>query len=444
MPEQLSNNEMEKRLAALEKELEENARTQKALLEYHDHLKTTLQDHADKLAKTTRQLARETEKRRQAQQSLIETDAWARTTAGIVSDAIVLSSRKDGRFIFVNEAFCRMTGYGAEEVLGKTPFDLDLVAEPADADTFVSRLEDTGEIREFMSRCRTKDGTLFNVSISSRPMKYKYQQCLISLVKNVTAALGPEEVQDELETLLRQTRETDFFGTLIGGIAHEFNNLLMGIQGNTSLMLLEIDTEHPLFDKLRDVDAYVHSGAKFTKQLLDLAQKGIRETELTEIQGLIKKGARIFSPMPLEPSGTGVHFKSANDMIKLYERVSKSARSVILVDDEEMITQVGRQMLEKLGFEVFVALGGREAIEVFKRYKDTIDLVILDMIMPEMDGGETYDRIKQLKPGIKVLLASGYGLDGQAAAILDRGCNGFIQKPFNIIHLSQKIDEILG
>ena len=71
-------------------------------------------------------------------------------------------------------------------------------------------------------------------------------------------------------------------------------------------------------------------------------------------------------------------------------------------------------------------------------------MVILDMIMPEISGGETYDKLKEINPDIKVLLSSGYSINGQATEILDRGCNGFIQKPFNIANLSKKIREVLG
>lgn len=70
-------------------------------------------------------------------------------------------------------------------------------------------------------------------------------------------------------------------------------------------------------------------------------------------------------------------------------------------------------------------------------------MVILDMIMPHMGGGETYDRVKEINRNVKVLLSSGYSIDGEATEILNRGCNGFIQKPFNIKELSLKIREIL-
>jgi CheY-like chemotaxis protein len=82
-------------------------------------------------------------------------------------------------------------------------------------------------------------------------------------------------------------------------------------------------------------------------------------------------------------------------------------------------------------------------VEIHRRHKDDVDLVILDMIMPDMGGGETYDRMKEDNPKVKVLLSSGYSINGQATEILQRGCDGFIQKPFQLKELSGKIREIL-
>ena len=70
-------------------------------------------------------------------------------------------------------------------------------------------------------------------------------------------------------------------------------------------------------------------------------------------------------------------------------------------------------------------------------------MVLLDMVMPDMGGGETYDKLKEIKPDVKVLLTSGYSMIGTATEIMDRGCGGFIQKPFKLEQLSQKLREIL-
>ena len=108
-----------------------------------------------------------------------------------------------------------------------------------------------------------------------------------------------------------------------------------------------------------------------------------------------------------------------------------------------MVLDVARKILEKLGYEVVPAGSGGQALGIFKEEKGAIDMVILDMIMPDMGGGEIYDRLKEMNPGVKVLLSSGYSIDGQASEILDRGCDGFIQKPFNIEDLSHKIREVM-
>ena len=85
----------------------------------------------------------------------------------------------------------------------------------------------------------------------------------------------------------------------------------------------------------------------------------------------------------------------------------------------------------------------RKGLAIYEEKRDEIDLVILDMVMPGISGGETFDRLRESNPDIRVLLCSGYSINGQAQNILDRGCNGFIQKPYKMSHLSQKIRELL-
>ena len=125
------------------------------------------------------------------------------------------------------------------------------------------------------------------------------------------------------------------------------------------------------------------------------------------------------------------------------EKARGGSETILLVDDEEMVADIGKDLLEKLGYTVLVAAGGAEAIKLFQRHRDQIELVILDMIMPDMSGGETFSRMRAIKPDAKILLSSGYSLDSRASAIMKQGCNGFIQKPFNLKKISHKIREIL-
>ena len=125
-------------------------------------------------------------------------------------------------------------------------------------------------------------------------------------------------------------------------------------------------------------------------------------------------------------------------------RIINGTGTVLLVDDEEMVLDVGSKFLKKLGYKVLEASGGHKAVKLYEDKKNTIDLVILDIIMPEMSGKDTYERIKQINPDVKVLLSSGYSIKGQATQILNRGCDGFIQKPFNMKEMSGKLSEILS
>ncbi len=123
--------------------------------------------------------------------------------------------------------------------------------------------------------------------------------------------------------------------------------------------------------------------------------------------------------------------------------ITKGRETILLIDDEESIINVTREILEMLGYTVITASGGQEALDTYMTEKDRIDLVILDMIMPGMGGGETFDRLKEVNPNVKVILSSGYSITGRATQIMERGCRSFIQKPFNINEISSKIREVL-
>lgn len=120
-------------------------------------------------------------------------------------------------------------------------------------------------------------------------------------------------------------------------------------------------------------------------------------------------------------------------------RALQGSGTILLIDDEEMILHVGKQMLEKIGYRVMTASNGKEAVELFRSSSDRVDLVLLDMVMPEMNGAEVFERLRKINPEIKVLLCSGYSLDGKAGELLKEGCCGFIQKPYTMNKLSQKL-----
>ena len=125
------------------------------------------------------------------------------------------------------------------------------------------------------------------------------------------------------------------------------------------------------------------------------------------------------------------------------EKLILGNESILLVDDEERILTVGREICKALGYSVITASSGKEAIKIYKKKKETINLVILDMIMPEMNGLETFLELKKLSPDIKVLLSTGYSIDEKAQEMLRQGCKGYILKPYSVIDFSHKLREVL-
>ncbi|MGV8056842.1 MAG: PAS domain S-box protein [Smithellaceae bacterium] len=124
--------------------------------------------------------------------------------------------------------------------------------------------------------------------------------------------------------------------------------------------------------------------------------------------------------------------------------IAKGTETILLVDDEKMVLEMSRDLLKSLGYRVYAVGSGQEAIAVYMEKRNKIDLVILDMILPGIPGGDTFDRLREINSDIRVILCSGYSIDGNAQKIMDRGCNGFIQKPFSIKDLSQKLREVLS
>ena len=362
-------------------------------------------------------------------------------------------------------------------------------------------------------------------------------------------------------------------GTLAGGIAHNFNNLLMGIQGNASMALLDIDSSNPRQRNLKNIESLVENGAKLTAQLIGYAREGSYEVKPISLNQLVKETSdtfgmtkkeitihkelsenlnginvdqgqieqillnlyvnagdampgggdlflktinvtdtditgkhhkvqpgnyvlltvrdtgvgmdketrgRIFEPFFTTKglaSGTGLGMASAYGTIKghdgyidvdsekgegttfsiylpatekvieekkvLFDGLVKGKGTVLLVDDEEMVLEAGEELLNHLGYEVLLAQNGQEALELYRKDQNKIDLVLLDMVMPVMGGGEAFDRMKEINTNVKVLLSSGYSLEGEAKEILKRGCDAFIQKPFKLEQLSQKLRGVL-
>ncbi len=170
---------------------------------------------------------------------------------------------------------------------------------------------------------------------------------------------------------------------------------------------------------------------------------------LASVYGIIRnhKGhIQVFSKL-LKGSTFIINLPASAADIKITPRIPAEmltgTETVLLVDDEPIVREVGATMLERLGYHVLLAESGKEALKLFRQNQAQIALVVLDMIMPGMNGRETYDQLRMLDPGVKVLLASGYSQTEAADEILQLGGRGFIQKPYSLKEFSQVLRQIL-
>jgi two-component system, cell cycle sensor histidine kinase and response regulator CckA len=170
---------------------------------------------------------------------------------------------------------------------------------------------------------------------------------------------------------------------------------------------------------------------------------------LASVYGIIKGHKGIINVYSEKGHGTSFNIYLPVSQKKLISKepvvseIRGGHETILLVDDENVITDVTGQMLTGLGYQIFIADSGEKAIEIYKESPGRIDLVIMDMIMPAMGGGETFRAIKAINPKVKVILSSGYTLNDEAKQIMDQGVLAFLQKPYNQDELSRKVREIL-
>ncbi|MCX7635179.1 MAG: PAS domain S-box protein, partial [Syntrophales bacterium] len=479
---------------------------------------------------------------------------------------------KDWHFVYVNPRVMEVTGYTYDELMAIPipkivhPDDLPMIAD------IHQRLLRGEEVPPtYTARIIHKDGSLLWGEFSGVLIPWEGEQATMVFIRNVTV-----EKQLEEQLLLAQKREA--VGTLAGGIAHDFNNILMGIQGYISLILLDLPPHHAHYERIKNIEKLVQSGANLTKQLLGFARGGKYDVKTTDLNEFIAHNLELFSrthrdiaththleeglwPVEVDRSqieqvllnlfinawqampgggdlyvethncqldkvhtaayqlppgryvrvsirdtgigmdentrrrvfdpffttkgmgrGTGLGLASAYGIIanhggtitveseegkgSVFHILLPAAQkkphqereeahptpaipwgkkeTILIVDDEKNNIDVIGAMLGKIGYRTVGATSGQEAVDYYRQHCQAVDLVLLDATMPGMSGSKTLEALKEINPQVRVILASGHNIQEIARSVTDPSVRAYIQKPFRIQDLANKVREALA
>ncbi len=506
--------------------------------------------------------------RKRSENALRESEEKLRNLFDTSKDVIFLST-VTGWFYDINQAGEDLFGYRRDELLMLDT--QDIYKDERDREILHGLIERLGFVKDREVTFKKKDGTPIDCLITATLRKDRdgnvigYQ----GIIKDISE-------RKRLEEQLTSAKKMEAIGTLAGGMAHNFNNILVGIMGYSELLLRKKDPGDPDYKALNIIHEGTISASKLTKELLSIARGGDYNPVRLDLNNLIERFLPLIAgtmdtsidiksylsddlppihgdmsqiqqcllnlcinardamtgggnlivetyhqnigedfvrahlgtragdyvvvsitdngegiseenkPHIFEPffstkdhkRGTGLGLstvwgivKSHKGMITVYSEPHEGSsfklyfpaisgqphqpsppgdgetilgsETVLLIDDEPIVRETWSDALTERGFRVIIAEDGVQGMDVFRREKDSIDLVILDFMMPRMGGGETFLKLRELKPDVKVMISSGYGMDGKAWESISDGADGFIQKPCQISRLIEKVAELV-
>ena len=504
----------------------------------------------------------------QTEKALRESEEKYRTVLESNPDPVVVYDM-EGRVIYLNPAFTLVFGWALEEQIGKKMDNFVPEENWPETRMMINKVTVLGEsFSGIETRRFTKKGEILDISISGSCYRDQEGNIAASVInlRDITA-------QKRLEAQLQQAQKMEAIATLAGGVAHEFNNALMGIMGNIELLKMDLSEDERRDKYFGAMKGSGHRMSRLTDQLLAYAQGGkyqpknlklddfviqtlpilqhnlsptvrvethfpkeisyikadnaqmqmvlsailANSNEAIEDEGLIRitaenkdvdedftkqhpglkpgdyvcltikdngKGMneeereKVFDPFfTTKFQGRGMGMAAVYGIVKNHDgwiyvdselgrgttvriylpaidieieepkkaevEVVRGSGTILMIEDEDVVIEVTQAMLEMLGYRVMVAKTGKDAIHITETFDGDIDLALLDIKLPDMEGGKVYPLIMKARPDLKVIVFSGYAIDGPARKILDAGAQGFIQKPFSLATLSEKLKEVL-
>ncbi len=480
-------------------------------------------------------------------------------------------SSPEGRILAANPALVRLLGYDSLDELLTVNIPRDLYVDPADREKNLAILHRTGRLEGVEVRLRRKDGREITVLEHARAVTDA--QGRVMYYEGTLMDVTEKKV---LEQQLLQAQKMESIGTLAGGVAHEFNNLLTGILGYTTLLLDHSQPDDPQYAPLLAIERSARRGAELTEKLLAFSRQTVSQLKSVDLNALVDETVallrgsfdasididvrkdealwpveadtgqiqhvlmnlcinardampqggrltietanaslndvdcrewadarpgdyvvlrvsdtgvgippehlpRIFDPFFTTKDvhqGTGLGLstaygivKSHHGFIRVESQLGQGTRFsvylpamtapspssmmsthtterrtgiILVVDDEEIIRDLAKAILQREGYTVLTADSGVEAIHIYEQRGSDIALVILDLTMPKMDGRVCYYKLRELDPHVRVILSSGYGADEIVEDLLTQGVRKFVQKPYRVDDLIRAVRDVLG
>jgi two-component system, cell cycle sensor histidine kinase and response regulator CckA len=479
---------------------------------------------------------------------------------------------QDGMHLYANPAYQRITGFDAEQ-LGTIPFAhlVDTTNPHTDLNRIQALLKGETASQQFKVRLLGSNSRKVELEITSSAITYNGKDAVIISARDQTARI-------ELERQLQHAQKMEAIGTLAGGIAHDFRNIVQSVIGFTELLLSRKPEEHPDRTKLEYILQSAQRANQLTYQLLAFSRKIDSELQCVDLNQVVERmvgllrstlpkrieihtelsadlpaigadpaqveqiimnlcinardampdGGRltlttrdtvmdeiyckqhlgtvpgrylclaitdtgcgmdaytlehIFEPFFTTKEigkGTGLGLAIVYGIVKNHggyilcnsspergtsfdvffpvaqaaypvqaaeaptqETIGGGTETLLLVDDEELILEVYREVFEQYGYTVLTASRGEEAIEILQARPGTVDLAILDLNMPGMGGEKCCLQLRQISPSTRVVISSGFPLKGQLRKNVEINADGFIAKPFLSKAILKKVREVL-
>jgi two-component system cell cycle sensor histidine kinase/response regulator CckA len=537
-------------------ELEKEVQAYKIALKRAESISSDLQSQLNREKECNEQLVHNEQKYRQIiesiQEGYFETDL-------------------KGRINFVNQALIQISGYEREELIGAEFHDF---TPPRTARAITSAF---GKVFKTGQDAKVRNYEVFHKS--GHTLIIEFSATLIrdqngsavgfrGILRDVSSQVKAAEKEKHMQTQIQQAQKMEALGTLAGGLAHGFNNVLMAIQGNLSIMRMNFPANDDLRRHLERINLSTEKGGRLAKEILSFAKVGKFVVMATDLNKILKSTSRMFtrsntrlkvheiyeqklwqtqvdrvqigqvllslymnaaeampdggdlylqseniyldesytkpfnnkpgryvkisvtdsgkglggeakrrifepffSPYrPIRYEGLGLAaaygtIKSHQGIINVYSEkghgttfniylpasekdleslpdgaeADRGSETVLIVEDDPVASRMGRDILERWGYRVMVTDSGSEAIEIYSEYQKRIQLVLLDVILPDLSGDQVFSSLRKINPDVRVIVTSGYNVNQQITHLLKFGCADFIQKPFQSRALSSKV-----